>query len=690
MPTTTTASRYAAYISYSHKDGAIAARLHKRLERYSIPWGVASAYGKKYWFGRKIGRVFRDREELAAGQPLAPLLYDALARSDALIVLCSANAATSRYVNDEIKEFRRLGKSDRIFPVIIDDDPPACYPPELRQAGEKLNADFRAGKDGEVSGTMKILAGLMGLGLDQLIQREQRTQRRRIIGLSMAVGVLAFLAGVAWWSYLEAQRQHEIAVANLITAIKTINSMTKQVTNMKNQIGIRSDSLKAFLSEIASNVAELPSRVDPGDIQREGGDLATVIITLQYRYAEVYDLLGDRPAQRAAIDEGLRQVAARLAPAPRDLHWLDLKAQGLMLLGDVLRATKLEDARAPYAEAVDIRKAIAQVSGQDADWQRLTESYDRLGDVERTTQHFPEAWADYMLAFDLRAQLLAKDPNNEDWRRAAAQEENRLGDTLRRGEEYFEVTNTSPPPSLPFPKTHEEVLYAALTHYKRSLALREDIAAKNRLNANDKWNYVWSLGLVGDGEREVADFTSALDHFRHALDLTTSLLQLDPERVDLLTEMAKTLERLGKFHQELSRIDQALQGVGVVDQMELQEALLNFINSLKQFQELSVSHPDDRRWKLRLFFAEYFLGDLQRKMACLAQTGEDRRLSLFKEAKDHQAAALRAAADTQHQFERDAGFQQTIEAVRHWQFGFPCALTGLPTSSEPTAPSTRR
>jgi hypothetical protein len=52
---------YTAFISYRHKlpDEAIAKKLHSLIESYSIPKDVKASSGR-----RKMGRVFRDQEEL--------------------------------------------------------------------------------------------------------------------------------------------------------------------------------------------------------------------------------------------------------------------------------------------------------------------------------------------------------------------------------------------------------------------------------------------------------------------------------------------------------------------------------------------------------------------------------------------------------------------------------------------------
>ena len=43
----------------------------------------------------------------------------ALEASHSLIVLCSPDAARSKYVNEEIRHFKAIGRSDRVIPVIV-------------------------------------------------------------------------------------------------------------------------------------------------------------------------------------------------------------------------------------------------------------------------------------------------------------------------------------------------------------------------------------------------------------------------------------------------------------------------------------------------------------------------------------------------------------------------------------------
>ena len=157
-----------------------------------------------------IAPVFRDREELATSTSLGEMLTESLRASACQIVICSPRAAKSRWTNEEIIAFKRLGKAHRIFALIVDGEPGAsenpetadleCFPPALiHELGEDnelsdvrsepIAADARPGKDPRQAAKLKLLAGMLGVGYDDLRQREvQRRQRERGCALRAPLG----------------------------------------------------------------------------------------------------------------------------------------------------------------------------------------------------------------------------------------------------------------------------------------------------------------------------------------------------------------------------------------------------------------------------------------------------------------------------------------------------------------------
>ena len=87
------AGRYAAFISYSHADIKVARWLHRAIENYRVPKALVGTAGDRGPIPARLRPIFRDEDELAGAAELGPKLLGALARSDALIVICSPTAA---------------------------------------------------------------------------------------------------------------------------------------------------------------------------------------------------------------------------------------------------------------------------------------------------------------------------------------------------------------------------------------------------------------------------------------------------------------------------------------------------------------------------------------------------------------------------------------------------------------------
>lgn len=213
--------KYRAFISYSHADEAWASWLQRSLERFRAPGSLAkilTAQGKS----ARLSPVFRDREDLPVAGSLNSAIQAALADSEFQIVICSPRGAKSRWVNEEIKYFHRIHGPGRVFALIVGGEPGAsdipgreseeCFPPALRFAltadgeqtterAETLAADARKVGDGKRYALLKVAAGMLGVGLDDLIRRDAVRRARRawmvtcasLVGMAGA-GALAFYA----------------------------------------------------------------------------------------------------------------------------------------------------------------------------------------------------------------------------------------------------------------------------------------------------------------------------------------------------------------------------------------------------------------------------------------------------------------------------------------------------------------
>ena len=298
--------KYRAFISYSHADEKWAAWLHRALETYKVPKYLV---GKATDFGpvpERIAPIFRDRDELATSTELGGALEEALEQSACQIVICSPNSAQSRWTNEEILTYKRLGRQDRIFCLIVDGEPNAslfeetaefeCFPEALMYRmgddgnlttirSEPIAADARPGKDHKQNAKLKLIAGMLGVGFDDLKQREQHRRHQRMVAITVAAAIgmviTTGLAAAAWFARIEAEQQRIRAEAEAETATQTTQFM----------VGLFSVSDP---SEARGNTITAREIMDQGAerIERELTTQPTIQATLMETMGTVYTSLG--------------------------------------------------------------------------------------------------------------------------------------------------------------------------------------------------------------------------------------------------------------------------------------------------------------------------------------------------------------------------------------------------------------
>jgi eukaryotic-like serine/threonine-protein kinase len=248
--------RYWAFISYSSRDGSFARWLHEAIESYSIPGKlIGQSTPARRLAPKRFKPCFLDRFELPASSDLGARIEAALRQSSYLIVVCSPGAANSQWVNKEVETFQELGRGGRILPVIVSGDPHGsretqCFPPSLLRT-EPIAADARPGADGKKNAKLQLVAGMLGVNLDDLKQRDRKLRVRQVWTATSAATLLLLLlggfAGVAWWHRRAAEHQREIARERSGSLRRILSGITwtldEQIDDMPGSLKVRADSL---------------------------------------------------------------------------------------------------------------------------------------------------------------------------------------------------------------------------------------------------------------------------------------------------------------------------------------------------------------------------------------------------------------------------------------------------------------
>ncbi len=362
--------RYKAFISYSHNDKTAANRLLKDIENYRVPKrlvGEAATNGTR--IPDRVGHIFRDRDELPAAEDLTAEVKKALTQSEFMIVLCSPAAAASRWVNREIIEFKKLTGERRILSVILSGEPFAskgnapeqeCFPPALRfklgkrgtlttEPAEPLAADFRTAGDGPRRGRLKLAAGLLGIGLDALIERDLQRKMRRVMAIT-AASVIAMI-GMASLTY-EAVTARQAAEHHRNEAEGLIEYMLTDLRQTLFNVG-RIDVM-AKVNERAMDYYE--HQGDPEKLSAESRERRARILRAM---GVDDDGLGNQDAARAKFKEYLRTARDLWQVDPENPERIYAYSVGIHQLGYAdYMDENLEEALPQFEKALEVLQPI--------------------------------------------------------------------------------------------------------------------------------------------------------------------------------------------------------------------------------------------------------------------------------------------------------------------------------------------
>jgi tetratricopeptide (TPR) repeat protein len=409
---------YFAFLSYSHADSADADWLHHELEGFRVPSVLAGRLTANGVIPKRLSPIFRDQHELAAGEDLTEEIRIALTASRCLIVLCSPAAAKSRWTNEEIEYFKRVHPDGCVIAAIVAGEPGRkgddCFPAALTQRydrrgrptgrrAEPLAADLRAAGEGRRLGLLKIIAGILGVGLDDLVQRDHLRRQRR----------LAVIAGASLLGML-------IAVALAVTAIRARDAARDQRREAESliefMVGDLRDKLEPLgqlsaLDGVGTRVLDYYSKQDTSQLSDSG----------LLQRSRALGLMGDVAYQSGKLDEALklyRQAMAGTAEAvrrsPHDPQRLFDHAQNVFWVGEVARWRGDPDTAA--AEYREYRRLAYQLSALDPDnlKYRMEVHYgeENVGISLLNKRSYAEATRQFQMSFGPIEKLASLDPQN--------------------------------------------------------------------------------------------------------------------------------------------------------------------------------------------------------------------------------------------------------------------------------------
>lgn len=420
---------YKAFISYSHRDEKWAAWLHRALESYRLPrklTGTSTARGE---VPARIKPVFRDRDELSSSSDLGSTVQRALQASENLIVVCSPASAASHWVNEEVRHFASLGRSDRIFCIIVDGDPAAvetgsgCFPPALADIGmhEPLAADVRRWADGKHLAKLKLVAGLLGLPLDRLRRRDlQKRQKAWVVAAVLGVALAAVLVTAITARIAAQQRRDsgESLVAYKLNELRTLLNVSSDPGELDRLKTWDQERLARLVADAGEQegalVAHAMALREQGIAVWRAGELALAMEHFQDSWALLAEAYGRDRSQLATFFE-LGQAEFWIGQIYRDLGALDT-------------------AEEPLTAYAEITRQLIVLQPENAEWVlEMAFALSNLGSVQRILDVNNPDRALQLLqsALEYNQIALVLDPSNEYYQSELGQSHAYLADAQR-------------------------------------------------------------------------------------------------------------------------------------------------------------------------------------------------------------------------------------------------------------------
>jgi tetratricopeptide (TPR) repeat protein len=439
--------RYGAFLSYSHADESLARWLLGRLEGYRVPSRLVGTHGRFGVIPPRLGPIFRDRDELATAVDLGRVITVALDDSAALVVVCSPAAARSRWVNAEIEAFRATGRGDRIFCFVVAGDPngrggeEACFPPALLVPGvaggpphEPLAADARSAGDGREQAFVRLVAGLLGVGYDDLAQRELQRRHRRVaitLGTSLAITAIALgLAATAYVARIDAQRRQAQAEDILGFMLGDLRDKLRTVGRLDLMRVVDDKATQYFATvnprDLSDRALEEQARMmtGVGEVRLDEGN-----------HEEALAAFREAHARSTQLHERDPQNGQRLFDLAQAEYWIGYVA---LQQGDVAEAGKW------LRRYRDSALRLAETDPTNFDWQKeKAYGYHNLAVLDESLSRYAEAEQAMLAQRELYRQWLAERPEDPELRFEAANLYSWIGSLAMRqgrlaeGEPFF-------------------------------------------------------------------------------------------------------------------------------------------------------------------------------------------------------------------------------------------------------------
>jgi len=526
--------QYKAFISYAHHDERWAKWLQGALERYRIPPKLIQQLAPQRILPSRLNPIFRDREELASSPDLTESIKTALDQSEALVVVCSPAAAKSRWANHEIKYFRETGRADRIFCLLVEGSPErdstrCAFPPALLVAEdgswlpEPLAADVSAAGDGKRDAMLKIVAGLLGVGIDDLKQREAHRQLR-FRGVVTAVSLVISIATIGM--AIVANLAREDADIRRSQAENLISFMLEDLRTRLEPVG-RLDILDAVGDEAMEYFSVIGDRGSETEVFSRAMALRQI--------GEVRFRQRQMEGAQQAFEDSRGITAALVTSSPQNQQYLFELGQAEFWVGyAALELSRADKALEAFTAYMEYSRQLLAMDPANPNYQlELMYAYSNLGTMELGDAQPESALNSFERALNINMELVESAPGDTS-----------LRDELGNSYSWIGLANLQ----LNQLESSEAAYSSAVASL---LELHE--SGQNRIHSE---HFGQNNYLLGNVHLHQGNIEAAKSNFEVALGVFNELIEFDRENVIWLSARGISLFHMAQLQLVLNEPDE--------------------------------------------------------------------------------------------------------------------------------------
>ena len=509
--------RYKAFVSYSWADAEWGKWLLQAIETYRT---LAALVGKEGTSGpvpARLHPLFKDREEEAAGASIGQAVETALAASEFLIVICSPRSAKSQWVDREIAWFKTHRDPTKILALIVDGNPGGgeaeCFPRALthRVAADRsitdepvdapLAADARISGDGKRRAKLKLAAAMLGVGLDELVNRDERRRTirtRLVVGASLALALV--MTGMAW-AQVQARREadHQRAESDGL-----VEFMLTDLRKRLEPVG-RLDALDVVGQRALTYYAgQNPGSLDADALGRRSRALHLV--------GEVSNIRGDSVGGLAAFRQAAATTKEQLARDPSNPQRIFDHAQSVFWVGAIAyERGEAKEAEAEFGEYKRLADRLVVIDPDKPEWQmEVSYAESNLGVLFLDQGRYAEADRAFARGLEKIEDVARHEKPNSARQLDIGQQINWLGKA----------------------RTGTGLIADALAQHQREIAIYQEVLRKDPVNSRAKWLLAVAWQHFGQLSLEQGQGVAGVAAYGNSLALMKQLRAIEPRNTE--------------------------------------------------------------------------------------------------------------------------------------------------------------